>query len=672
MVALERLSKQQTTAGGPPPVQGGARTFLFAAGAILLLTFVAYLPAIRADFIWDDDDYITRNATLTSLDGLRRIWCELGAVPQYYPLVHTTFWIEHKLWGFWPSGYHLTNVLLHAMSAVILWRILRRLEVPGAWAAAAVFALHPVCVESVAWITERKNVLSGVFYLAGVLAALRFAGFGSDRPDTRTSYDWRFYPVVILLFGGAVLSKTVAASMPAAVLLVFWWKKGRLDRHDWLAMIPLLAAGLAMGQLTAWMERHRVGAMGQDWALSFVDRCLIAGRAVWFYLGKLVWPTRLTFVYPRWVIDSTAAWQYLFPLGVLVALAALWMLRRRIGRGPLVAALFFGGTLLPALGFVNIYPMRYTFVADHYQYLASIGPIVLGVAFFASRRQSDGSAPGWRRPLGVAVLMLLSLLDWRQTRIYANEETLWRDTIAKNPHCWMAHSNLGGILEHSGRFPDAAICFTESLRIRPDDYQLLNNLANVLAKMGRLAEASERYSEALRRGPNDARVHHNLAGVLATSGRIDEAIRHYRVAIQLQPDLSDSYGRLADLMAARGQTDEAMSLYSRAIDLRPEGLGPLNNLSWLLATRPGARPGDAARAVFLAERACELTRHAQPMFLDTLAAAYAAAHRYDEAVRAARQAAALFRSAGQRAQADAVETRLRLYAAGRSYVQSPT
>jgi hypothetical protein len=391
-------------------------------GLIVLLVFLAYLPALRGGFIWDDDAYVTHNPTLHDLGGLQRIWFELGAVPQYYPMVHTTFWLEYHLWGLHPVGYHLINVLLHAAAAIFLWQVLLRLRIRGAWLAAVLFALHPVCVESVAWITERKNVLSAVFYFTAALAFLRFVAL--EEPDGPNRLRWYWYLGALVLFMAALLSKTVTCTLPAALLLVCWWKKGRVQRGEILPLLPFFALGVGLGLITAWMEKFHVGAQGAEWSLTFADRCLIAGRALWFYAGRLVWPAHLTFIYPRWKIEPEVWWQWLFPVAAVGVVAGLWLARRRIGKGPLVAVLFFAGTLGPALGFVNVYPMRFSFVADHFQYLASVGLITLCAVGLARMP----------RVMPATLVVLLGALTWQQAGIYRNLETLWRDTLARGAH----------------------------------------------------------------------------------------------------------------------------------------------------------------------------------------------------------------------------------------------
>jgi hypothetical protein len=320
---------------------GQSKQWLLAT-AIIFLTFLVYQPVWHASFVWDDDFYVTDNPSLKTVDGLRSIWCDLKTTRQYYPVTVSTLWAEYHIWNLHPLGYHLVNVLIHALNAILLWRVLRKLGLPGSWLAAAIFAVHPVTVESVAWISERKNVLSCLFYLLAVLAFLRFRPL-TDAKAGRT-WDWRFYPVMLAAFLCALLSKTVTCSLPAALLLVVWWKTGRIKKRDALAMAPLFVLGAALGLMSKWEEQHLVGAGGAEWALSSLQRCLLAGRALWFYAGKLFWPRDLTFIYPHWQIDTGAAWQYLFPLAFAVVVLALWKLRSRIGRGPLAAVLFFAGT----------------------------------------------------------------------------------------------------------------------------------------------------------------------------------------------------------------------------------------------------------------------------------------------------------------------------------------
>ena len=539
-------------------------------GLILLLVILAYLPALRDGFIWDDDSYVTENSTLHDLNGLRRIWFEVGAVPQYYPMVHTTFWLEYHLWGLNPAGFHLINVLLHGAAAILLWQVLRRLEIPAAWLAAVIFALHPIEAESVSWITERKNVLSAVFYFAAALAYFRFAAWGGPAGPNR--HRWHWYPGALALFLAALLSKTVTCSLPAALLLVCWWKQGRVQWGALLPLLPFFVLGAGLGLLTAGMEKYHVGAQGADWSLTFTDRCLIAGRALWFYAGKLAWPAQLTFIYPRWDIDPAVWWQWLFPLAAIGVVAGLWLARRRIGRGPLVAMLFFAGTLGPALGFVNVYPMRYSFVADHFQYLAGIGLITL---FAAGLNRIPRVFPA-------ALVVLLGALTWQQTGIYRNLEILWRDTLAKNPDCWLANNNLGIYLYHEGHLAEAMAHYHKAIQTNPDRGDAYYELGIALAAEGRLDEAIENYRQAIRLNPNYANALNELGNAFATKGQLDEAIRNYRQAIRLDPNFSRALNNLGVALAGKGQLDEAIVNFRKAVQINPNAPDTRNNLGLAL------------------------------------------------------------------------------------------
>ena len=617
------MPSRQKARSAPPSAAGDPnrpQRWLIPA-ALLLVTLVAYLPALRAGFIWDDDAYVTENTTLESLDGLRRIWFEIGATDQYYPLVFTSFWIEHHLWGENPLGYHFVNIVLHALSACLLWLILKRLAIPGAALAAAIFALHPVHVESVAWITERKNVLSGVFYLAAALTYLRFAGL--TQPEIAAPRRRSTYALALILFLAALLSKTVTASLPAAILLLIWWKHGRLRLVDILPLIPFFALGLAAGLLTAWIESHHVGAGQIDWQLSFLDRCLIAGRAVCFYLTKLVFPAKLTFIYPRWQIDASNAVQFIYPLLVIAALVTLVILRKRIGRGPFAAAAFFVGTLFPALGFIDVYPMRFSFVADHFQYLASIGPIVLFAALAALLVKYTAV----RVALTAALCLTLAALTFRQSRIYHDPTSLWQDTLAKNPDCWMAHGNLAAEYARAGRLDDAITHYREGLRLysdapqieqrladtlvlagrpaeaidhyrrsidlAPDDLQTLTNLGTTLFSLQRYDEAAEAQRRVIELSPNAADARHNLAVTLAAAGHTDAAISELRTALKLDPQLAASHLQLGTLLFAHGQENDALHHFTEAARIEPDSFSARYNAAILLLKK--GRAAEATR-----------------------------------------------------------------------------
>jgi len=571
-----------------PTVRIVAASFLF------LATIAAYAPALDGGFIWDDDVYVTKNAALRDVAGLRRIWTDTRTTPQYYPLTHTTFWLQYQLWGTWTFPYHLLNVLLHAASAVLLWRVLERLAVPGAWLASALFALHPVHVESVAWITERKNVLSGVLYLGAALAYLRYALARTGEDSRRSPVENRPSPwlpwLSLALFGGALLSKTVVASLPVALALVLWWKRRRLTLSDAAVLVPMLVAGAVMGSRTAFLEKYQVGAFGEEWSFTFVERCLIAGRAWWFYLLKLIWPFGLAFVYPRWKIDSGAAWQYLFPLAALASVSALFLLRRRIGWGPLVAFAFFSLTLAPALGFFDVFPMKYSFVADHFQYLASIGPLsLLAVVLWrvlppaiAARSAGRLRADSLSRGLAAAMIVALGLLTFVQAHDYEDIETLWRHTLARNPDAPMAHYNLGLLLDERDDVEATIAQYRAGLAVKPDMPDAHNNLARALARRGEFAEAMHHYRESLRIDPDQYLAYYNLGVALEQTGQLDEAMDQYREAIRRRPDFPEAYNNLATVLYKLGRLGEAVDQYREAIRRRPEFTEAHRNLAIVL------------------------------------------------------------------------------------------
>ncbi|MCH9057188.1 MAG: tetratricopeptide repeat protein [Planctomycetes bacterium] len=566
---------------------------------IVLATLAAYMPAMQGDFLWDDDDHVSANLAVQSPDGLGKIWSEKGSTPQYYPIVFSSFWVEYSLWGQSTVGYHVVNVALHILNALILWRVLGLLSIRYAWLAAAIFALHPVHVESVAWITERKNVLSGLFYLSALFAYLRFAAVGTATQVPRRQWVW--YASACVLFIGALLSKSVTVSLPAVIMLLLWWKD-RVNFRAILTVLPMFVLGAIAAATTIRLEKTQIGAVGAEWAFSPIDRVLIAGRALWFYLGKLAWPTELAFMYQRWEIEAGIWWQYLFPVAFALLLGVLWFSRNRIGKGLLVAVLIFAGTLVPALGFFDIYPMRFSFVADHFQYLASIAPItlvVVALSLVVGRMNPDHGEMGKPRRLnirsatGALLLVTLGVLTWRQSHIYTDPVTLWRDTLSKNPDSWLAHLNLGGELEREGRLEEAIAHWETVAELGGDVYKARTNMALALVKLG---------------DPH------------AAVRQLREAIRH-----------------------------------------RPQAFQPYNELAWLLSTHPDPSIRNGAEAVRLAEHAARLSNSQSPFVMGTLGAAYAEAGRFEDAIRVSQSAVKLVDEKYPPVLADIIRANIRLY-----------
>jgi tetratricopeptide (TPR) repeat protein len=554
-----------------PPRERAARAWP-GAFALALLVVLAHGGALACGFIWDDDDYVLENDTLRTLGGLWRIWTELAATPQYYPLVHTSYWIEYRFFGLNPTAYHATNLALHALGSCLLWRILGLLAVPGAFLAAALFAVHPVHVESVAWITERKNVLSLVFYLASALVFLRRA-LAAEPPRT---WDRRYF-ASLALFVCALLSKTVTASLPAALLLVLVWKRARELPRRALELAPFFAIGAPLGLLTAWLERSQVGAVGEFWQHSAALRLLVAGRVVWFYAGKLVWPHPLAFIYPRWEVDASQAWQWLYPIAAVAAIAAAVALRRRAGDGLLVALLFFGGTLVPALGFFDVAPMRFSYVADHFQYHASIGLLALFAAGLA--RAATRVPRAFARAAAVALLAALAILSARQTRVYRDLVTLWSDTVAKNPDGWMPQLNLGHALENAGDLRGAIAHYRRSLALRPGYARANMNLGSALARLGELDAAERHLRAALEVAWPSATAHFDLGNVLKKQRREAEAEAEYRLALQFDPGHAGAHTNLGALLLARGEAREALEHYRAVAQRQPHSAAVQANLA---------------------------------------------------------------------------------------------
>lgn len=550
---------------------GRAGVFRQAGGFALLfcLTLVAYTPALRGKLLWDDDAHVTK-PVLRSLQGLWRIWFDSGATQQYYPLLHSAFWIEHRLWGDAVLGYHLTNVTLHATAACLVVLIARRLRLPGGWLAGVIFALHPVCVEAVAWISEQKSTLSAVFFLG---AALVYLHYDADRRGGR-------YWLASVLFVLALLTKSVTATLPGALLIVFWWRRGRLEwKRDVSPLIPWFIIGACAGLFTARIERVQIGASGPDFALTPVQHILLAGRVLWFYASKLVWPTGMIFVYPHWTIDPRSWWQYLFPAGALaVALAVLVLARRH--RGPLAAFLYFCCTLFPVLGFLNVYPFRFSYVADHFQYLATLGVIVPGAALISTAAQRLSSARAAQVVPIAALAAVLGTLSLRQSTMYRNSETLFSATLARNPAAWMAHSNLGlALLAEPGRVDEAVAHLHEALRLYPNSAEAHNNLGMQMAQARHYPDAIVQFTDAIRIEPRMAVAHYNLATALSfMPGRSQEAIREYETALRLDPYNASAHCNLGIvLLNTPGRWSDGFDELSIALSIDPN-LEPARHL----------------------------------------------------------------------------------------------
>jgi protein O-mannosyl-transferase len=514
--------------------------------AVLVAVFViaaglAYWRAAGAGFVWDDDDYVTQNPVLRSWAGLWRIWFEPTSLPQYYPLVHTTFWLEYRLVGLEPWLYHVTNVVLHVLAGMLLLRFVRALGIGGALFAALWFVVHPVHVESVAWVTERKNTLSLVCALAAAGRWLRWYDAGRPRDQAIGS-------VWFLL---ALLSKTVIATLPAALLVVVWWRDGRLPARAWRGALPWLVAGGLLGATTVWLEATHVGAAGEAWQLAGAERLLVAGRAPWFYLGSLLWPFGVCFNYERWSLDVVDPLQWAWPVATIVALAVAFVLRRRIGRGPLAVLLLFGGMLMPALGFFDVFPFRYSYVADHFQYHASLA-VLVGVTAVATRIivARLGAAPA--AVLGGCVLVVLAFRASAQVLHYRDFDTLFERTLECNPRSALALANLGASANVRGESVLAKDLLERCVAIDPGNHEAWTNLGVLAHRGGDRAEARRLYERALSIRPAEASASNNLAVLLLEDGDAAAALALLRPAIARVAEHFECRVTLVDaLVAAR-------------------------------------------------------------------------------------------------------------------------
>lgn len=655
------------------PTHSPARAWL--AGLLIVGAVIfAYQPAWHAGFIWDDDFYVTENPLLTAPDGVQRMWFSTDSPSQYFPLVYTTFRLEHALWGFNPTGYHWVNILLHAANALLVWGLLRRLAVRGAWLMAAIFALHPVQVESVAWVTELKNVQSLFFSLLALSAWLRFAeatpggAAEEEREQARraASMRWGWYGLAIVGQALALFSKTTACTLPAAMLLVLWLRHQPIGVRRLLQIVPFLAMGVAMGLVSMWWERQFQGTVGEVYSLGWLERLLVASRALCFYAGKLLWPANLTFNYPLWKIDAAAVSGYAWLALAAIAGVMIWRMRRAVGRGLETGVLFFVATLSPLLGFVMLYTFCYSFVTDHYVYVAMIGFVAIAVAglLTVGDRLNAGAAV---RALSAAVLLVtLGTLTWRQARMYRDLETLWRATLERNPESYMAHNNLATILLSRGDLGDAIGHLERALEIRPGHFNSLYNLGAAKRRAGDVEGAITAWQQAVTIQPNDAKVRADLGRALLDLGRVDAAIDALRRAVAIDggqadyrtalgwallrtgkqdearaqfelaarraPESGDTVYGLAVASFQSGRRTEAIAAFERAIALQPGNAEIWNNLGWAQAEE-----GRTAEAIENLQTALRLDPEGARVHAN-LAVAYADAGRFAEAAETVRQA----------------------------------
>lgn len=624
---------------------------------LALATLLAYLPSLPGEFIWDDDDYVTENEVLRDPAGLARVWVP-RETPQYYPVVFSVFWLQFQAFGLNPLPYHLTNLLLHIASALLLWRLARLLGLPGPGWIAGAFALHPVHVESVAWVMELKNCLSGTLYLGAALAWLRCDGrrFGA-------------YALALGLFALALLSKSVTCTLPAALILADLYRR-RATPGRVLALLPFFALGIGAAWFTAHIEAEHVRAQGAPFAFDLAERLLIATRALTFYPLKVLAPWPLLFNYPRWELNPSSPAQWL-PAAAVVAVAAVTLRAYARGRrGPFLALAFFAGTISPALGFVNYYPMLFSFVADHFAYLATIGLFALAAG--AGTRL----APRVRRIVGVATLAALAVATAFQAHVFRSAESIYRHTLEHNDEAWLARATLANLLLNraavsADRRPHAEVeAWTaeaaEHLRralplATADRAKLRFSRALALYRLGRLEEALEQASK-LAGKPRVGPQAESLTGSIQFElGDLQAAEESFRRVLAVDPTDSFAYQSLGDVARARGDARGALRLYRTAAELARHPVAEIRAgaalaLELATSTREDLRdPDEALRLVG------DLERHASFLIPEVEVArvhALARLERWPDAVAAARELLAHRERTGSPEQVERARARL--------------
>lgn len=605
------------------PSSPSRRKLLALSFLVLAAAIFAYLPALNGGFVWDDDSWTTGIAPLMQdAGGLLRMWTQPTALQQYYPLSGSTFWFDHQLWGTWTLPYHVENLLLHLLSAWLFWRLLQRLHFRHAWLAAAIFALHPVMVESVAWITERKNVLSMAFFLTAATQYGRFTGFWQPDAPNGSKRSWW---AAMIFFIAAMLAKITAVVLPPVLLLLAWWKTGRLRwREDIRPLLPFFLPAIGLGLGVAGLEKHHLGAIGPEWDFSLSQRFMIAGRALCFYPAKLLWPSHLCFIYPRWQIDDGGFLHWLPAVAAGVALVGVWLMRDRWGRGSAAALFYFSGTLFPMLGFMNAYGMRFSFVADHWVYLSSLGIIALAVGLLSALAEKI------RRPwlpslAAIIILPLLALITWHEAHQYRDMETLWRTTLKKNPTSWMSHHNLGVLLQARGSLAEAATCYQKVVELKPDHYETQLNYANILVATGYPDEAIPHYEKSLTLRPDSPDTTYALACALLKIGRFEEASTRLRSALQKSAERADLWTALGSARFCVSDLQEAAACYEKALTLSPNHVETLSNLGNTLTALHRA-----PEAIAHFQKATTLDPHSAAAHIG-LGNAFRLLHRYREA-----------------------------------------
>ena len=559
-----------------PPIHVGAGVAL-----IIVVALLAYLPSINGGFVWDDDLLLTNNQLIKSPDGLYRFWCSTEA-KDYWPATNTTFWIEWRLWEMNPAGYHVSNLILHIVEALLIWIILRKLSIPGAFLAAIIFVVHPVNVESVAWIAQRKNTMAMLFFLLSILCYLndfktsRRVKAHSSRhtPCADTAHGVcgllmeRWYWLSLAAFILAMLSKGSVAILPVLLLGIIWWLRP-LTRWDFVRTIPFFLVAMVLSGVNVWFQTHGTGEVIR--IASFAQRLLGAGGAVWFYLYEALLPVDLAPIYPQWNIQAGNLLWWLPLLAAIVVTLVLWRYRKGRGRPLVLAWGIFCVALAPVMGFTDVLFMRYSLVADRYQHIAIISVIALVAAGWSRWHQQVRYGEHWKAKIVAAVaIVALAFLSWQQNGHYSDEISLYQATLEKTPNSWIAHYTLGFALVRTHEFQEAKDQFETALRLNPEFPEAHNNLGAMLAKTGLTPEAIEHFQQAIHLRPSYVEAHYNLASTFLKTGQLQEAIEHFQQVIRYAPDNVEAQYNLGNSLVQTGKLQEAIEHYKQVLRLKPD------------------------------------------------------------------------------------------------------
>ncbi len=573
------------------PEAGRWHDFLLHAAIIVLAGLWIYAPAYHGDWLWDDDQLLTQNPVVQSgsLKGLAKLWFYPDGA-DFFPLSYTALWAQWPFFGPRPTGYHVTTILLHLSGALTLWALLARMRIPGAWLSSLLFAIHPVAVESVAWVSETKNTLSLPVCL---LSCLCWVSQDDERAPARRN---RLYVLSILFFLLAMLAKTSMVALPVVLLLHAWWKRGAVTLQDIVRTSPFFLISIVLGIITIQYQHGR--AIGAETILvgGAASRIATAGMAILFYLKQIVWPVNLLPIYPRWEVDPPKVWQFMAWPVIAAAAAWIWAnrgtaARPQWGRHAALGLGFFLLMVLPVLGFVTISYMRITWVADHFIYLPMIGVIALiGAGAARWYERSTESA----RPLilagGAIVLATCGLLSFRYANAWASEDALWTHTLKTNNNAWQAHNRLGAKKFSRGDIEGGYYHFTQSTKLRPDLGETHNNLGSALSAKGRLNEAIKEFTEACRLTPHVPAMHVNLANSLFQAGRFGEASEKFLALLEKEPKNPALLNNYAVTLYKLGNKDEAVRYFRRALELNPNLKDAREGLAVALGEQPVPAP----------------------------------------------------------------------------------